>query len=150
MATKKITVRDLKELPKGKAGNPNLVEWVPTAKEIEAAKMMAAIDFTEAAIAGVLRVSTNLFLEAKAKYPELASALKTAKKDVEWGLYKQIADFVRDPDVPYERKRKDIAFLLARKHGWRETSADNSDKQMLPGTISFEQVDVIAKEAEPD
>jgi len=147
MATKKITVRDLKELPKEKNGAK---EWVPSVKEIDAAKMMAAIDFTEAAIAGVLRVSTQLFIEAKAKYPALSEALRTAKKDVEWGLYKQIADFVRDPEVPYERKRKDIAFLLARKHGWRETSVDNADKQHLPGSISFEQVELIAKEAEPD
>ena len=147
MATKKISIRDLKKLPINPAGAK---EWVPTEKEIDAARMMAAIDFTESAIAGVLRVTTQLFTEAKAKYPELANALRTAKKDVEWGLYKRIADFVRDPDVPYERKRKDIMFLLARKHGWKEAATDNADKQMLPGTISFEQVDVIAKEAEPD
>lgn len=150
MATKKITVRDLKELPKRKMGNPNLVEWEPTEKELDAVRMMAAIDFTEAAIAGVLRIRTETFNSAKAKYPDLVQALKTAKKDVEWGLYKMIADFVRDPEVPYERKRKDIAFLLARKHGWKESAVENADKQYLPGTISFEQVDQIAKEAEPE
>lgn len=150
MATKKISIRDLKELPKGKGGNPAFIEWEPNEKELYSIKMMAAIDFTEAAMAGVLRISTETFINAKAKYPVMAETLRTAKKTVEWGLYKQIADFVRDPEVPYERKRKDIMFLLARKHGWRETAVDNADKQHLPGAISFEQVDVIAKEAEPD
>lgn len=147
MATNKISIRDLAELPTRTRGPK---EWVPTDKEIEAVRLMAAVDFTEAAIASVLRITQTLFTEAKGKYPNLAQTLKIAKKEVEWGLYKQIADFVKDPEVPYERKRKDIMFLLGRKHGWKESADNNGDKQMLPGTIDFQQVDKINPEVMED
>jgi len=119
-----------------------------TQGEINIIERCTAFGFTQAGIAQVLNIKEEYLILYKHKYPEVERAMNAGKEKVQSLLIKMMMDFVCNPNIPYEAKRKDIHFILQRKFGWGTQITVNETTNALPGVPTFQQVTTIDMEQE--
>lgn len=117
-----------------------------TGSELALIEQCSAFGFTSKAIADLLGMTEDSMTKYKDRFPHVKQAFEQGNARIHNKLLSLMMDFVNNPDIPYEAKRKDIHFILTRKFGWKEQVTVSNDKPHLPGVPVFEEVTTIDME----
>jgi len=116
---------------KSNAGRP------PQQVDYDLVKRLAGVGFSKRQIATVLDYTEEYFNDKAKVDLKLSEALAGAKEKMHSRLVGEIVQFALDSSIPYQQRRKDITFLLARRFGWTEKVQLTQEVPQLPEDVSF-------------